>query len=151
MGLLPPKNEEPSVFHFLGTKNGEPPSIFHSLGRKNKRRTPSGTSSSDLPLPGHQLPSSILKSGSSNESLTLKIGLRNSFMTIISKRGRFEIVFVVNTKVPGYALHAPVESKTRTYHGRFGSAQRTAGRRGGAGPSRTGCRRVGWPRSQRSL
>ena len=45
----------------------------------------------------------------------------------------------------------PVESKTRTYHGRVGAAQRTAGRRGGAGQSRTGRRRVGSPRRQPSL
>ena len=43
------------------------------------------------------------------------------------------------------------DSKTRTYHGRSGSARRTAGRRGAAGPGRTGCRRVGRPRSQASL
>ena len=44
-----------------------------------------------------------------------------------------------------------VESKTRTYHGRFGSARRTAGRRGAARPGKTGRRRVGWPRCQPSL
>ena len=44
-----------------------------------------------------------------------------------------------------------VESKTRTYHGRFGSARRTAERRGAAGLDRTGPRRVGWPRSHLSL
>ena len=44
-----------------------------------------------------------------------------------------------------------VESKTRTYHGRFGSARHMAGRRGAAGPGRTGSRRVGWLRSQPSV
>ena len=42
-------------------------------------------------------------------------------------------------------VNRPVESKTRTYHGRFVSARRTAGRRDVAGPGRTGRRQDGWP------
>ena len=36
--------------------------------------------------------------------------------------------------------------KAWTYHGRVGSRRRTTGRRGGAGPGRTGLRRIGKPR-----
>ena len=50
-----------------------------------------------------------------------------------------------------YAMNKPVESKTRTYHGRVGAGRRTAGRRRGAGPGRTGRRRIGSPRRQPSL
>ena len=45
-------------------------------------------------------------------------------------------------------LYKPVESKTRTYHGQVGMERRTAERRGGAGPGRTGCREAGSPRRQ---
>ena len=45
----------------------------------------------------------------------------------------------------------PVESKTRTYHGRVGAARRTARRRGGAGTGRTGRRRFGSPKMDPSL
>ena len=44
----------------------------------------------------------------------------------------------------------PVESKTRTYHGHVGVERRTAGRRGRAGPSKKGRRRVYSPRRQMS-
>ena len=50
----------------------------------------------------------------------------------------------------GLQLETPVESKTRTYHGRVGTGRRTAGRRGGAGPGRTGRRQIGSPRIQPS-
>ena len=53
-------------------KNEEPP-IFHLLGRKNGRRTPSLVLLLP-PTPGHQLPSAILRSGSSDRSSPLKIG-----------------------------------------------------------------------------
>ena len=46
---------------------------------------------------------------------------------------------------------APVESKTRTHHGRVGSGRRTAGRRGGAGPGRTGSRQIGPSGRQQAL
>ena len=44
-----------------------------------------------------------------------------------------------------------VESEARTYHGQVEAARHTAGRRDGAGPGRTGRRRVGSPRRQPSL
>ena len=44
-----------------------------------------------------------------------------------------------------------VETKTQTYHGRFGAGRRTAGQRGGAGTGRTGRRRVVSTRIQPSL
>ena len=50
-----------------------------------------------------------------------------------------------------FFISVPVESKTRTYHGQFGSALRAAERRGAAGPGRTGCRWARLPGSQRSL
>ena len=43
------------------------------------------------------------------------------------------------------------EPKTRTYHGRVGAGRRAAGQRGGAGPGRTGRRRVVSPMKQLSL
>ena len=51
-------------------------------------------------------------------------------------------------KQPVSTICKPVDSKTRTYHGRVGTGRRTAGPRGGAGTSKTGCRRVGSPRRQ---
>ena len=45
---------------------------------------------------------------------------------------------------PRRAYYIPVESKTRTYHERFGAARLTAG--GGAGRDWTGCRQVGSPK-----
>ena len=48
-------------------------------------------------------------------------------------------------------ISRPVESKTRTHHGRIGSGRRTAGRWSGAGPGRTGRRRIGSPRKQPTL
>ena len=42
----------------------------------------------------------------------------------------------------------PVESQTRTYHGRAGSGRRAAGRQGGTGLGRTGRRRIDSPRRQ---
>ena len=73
-----------SIFRVRRTKNLPPsstfsarrkksPPIFHFLGRKNGRRTPLVPL---LPTPpsGHQLPSAILRAGSSDRSSTLKIG-----------------------------------------------------------------------------
>ena len=48
----------------------------------------------------------------------------------------------------GYDL--TIRKLEHTYHGRVGSRRRTAGRRGEAGPGRTGRRRVGSPRRQQS-
>ena len=45
----------------------------------------------------------------------------------------------------------PVASKTKTYNGRVGLGQRTAGRRGRAGPGRMGRRRFGSPRGQQNF
>ena len=71
MGLLS-SNEEPPIFHLLGTRNEEPP-LLPSSWPEEWTKNPPGTSSSD-PSPGHQLPSAILRSGSSDRSSTLKIG-----------------------------------------------------------------------------
>ena len=67
-GLLPPKNEEPpfSTFSARRTKNPHLPSSRPEEWTKNLP----GTSSSDPSL-GHQLPSAILRSGSSDRSSTL--------------------------------------------------------------------------------
>ena len=48
-------------------------------------------------------------------------------------------------------LRTSVESEAQTYHRRFGAGRRMAGRRGGAGRGRPGCRRVGSPRRRRTL
>ena len=45
---------------------------------------------------------------------------------------------LIMVMIPEHALHEPVESKTRTYLGRSGSARRTARRRDAAEPGRTG-------------
>ena len=66
-------------------------------------------------------------------------------------RPGFWIQLVLNSTLVDTKNGALVESKTRTYHGRVGSGQRTAGQRGGAEPGRTGHRRIGSIRGQLSL
>ena len=61
------------------------------------------------------------------------------------------ILSLIRNNIPRHALHEPVESKTRTHHGGFGSEPRTAVRRGGAGLRRTGRRWVYPARRQPSL